>query len=93
MLSAAVVQVSAWQACNGTADTEKVHALTAVGMPTADSHAASSWADLQGAQQASPMEGVTSTMGWLGGGPGWPRTGRHGLADYQIFVSWYAVEM
>ena len=52
-----------------------------------DSHAAACWASLSGAQEASPMEGVTNTMGWLGGGPGWPRTGRHGLADYQIFVS------
>ena len=35
VLSAAMVQASAWRSSNGTVQTEKVHALTAVGTPMA----------------------------------------------------------
>ena len=35
---------------------------------------------MSGAREASPMKGVTDTMGWLSGVPGWPRQGLYGPA-------------
>ena len=94
VVSAAVVQVSAWQACNGTADTEKVHALTAVGMPTARQPCCSVLGEPVGRPGGEPDGGRDQHDGlarwWAGVAT--ERRG-YGLADYQIFVSWSAVEM
>ena len=67
VLSAAMVQASAWRSSNGTVQTEKVHALTAVGTPMARQPCSVvSCEPVSGAPVTNPMNGVLGTMGGLG---------------------------
>ena len=69
-LSATTVQASALLAQGGPKRRLLVHRGRASGRRRRDSRTVSCRPSLSGAPVTSPMEGVSGTMGWLGGGPG-----------------------